>query len=76
MRKRADSIFSFACQEQAPSDVVARDPRTGLTKVESAQVLAEVGDVKITLGEYAESLLRLGEYQQLRYQLVFRFAVL
>ena len=62
------AVLSTACQENASTNDQTRDPRTGLTEVESAQVLAEVGSAKITLGEYAESLLRMGEYEQLRYQ--------
>jgi len=45
-----------------------RDPRTGLTPGEAAEVLVRVGDHAITLGQYAETLLRMDRYERLRYQ--------
>ena len=62
------SFIICACSLSDPAEVISRDPRTGLTENEANQVLATVGKVEITLGEYAESLLRMGEYQRLRYQ--------
>ncbi len=46
----------------------ARDPITGLSAVEAAEVLATVGDRRITLGDYASSLARMDEFERLRYQ--------
>jgi len=53
---------------EASGDSEARDPVTGLTRAESDAVLARVGERVITLGEYATSLARMGEYERLRYQ--------
>jgi len=52
---------------QTPS-VDARDPVTGLTAAEGAEVLAKVGDRTITLGQYAASLARMDRFERLRYQ--------
>ena len=62
------SVLLVGCNLGDPPADIERDARTGLTETEAVQVLAEVGDVKITLGQYAESLLRMGEYERLRYQ--------
>ncbi len=45
-----------------------RDPVTGLTEAEAAEVLAQVGETKITLGQYAASLARMDRFERLRYQ--------
>jgi hypothetical protein len=39
-----------------------------LSREEAAQVLAKVGDVTITLGDYAAALERMDRYERLRYQ--------
>jgi peptidyl-prolyl cis-trans isomerase C len=49
-------------------DEQERDPRTGLTPLEGQEVLVRVGERDITLGQYAESLLRMDRYERLRYQ--------
>lgn len=57
-------------RESAPEKKAeeARDPVTGLTAAEAAEVLARVGDRSITLGEYAASLARMDRFERLRYQ--------
>lgn len=45
-----------------------RDPITGLTPTESKEVLAQVGNRTITLGQYAQTLQRMGKFERLRYQ--------
>jgi parvulin-like peptidyl-prolyl isomerase len=40
----------------------------GLTAEQAAQVLAKVGDQVITVGDYAATLERMGQFDQLRYQ--------
>ena len=61
---------TFGCDEKKAQlpDVEQRDPRTGLTPAEADEVLVKVGDRAITLGEYAETLLRMDRYERLRYQ--------
>jgi len=64
------SFAGCAKKEQgtpAPS-VDARDPVTGLTAAEGAEVLAKIGDRTITLGQYAASLARMDRFERLRYQ--------
>ncbi|MGC4090676.1 MAG: peptidyl-prolyl cis-trans isomerase [Polyangiaceae bacterium] len=39
-----------------------------ITPEQAAQVLAQVGDVKITLGDYAAALERMDTFERLRYQ--------
>jgi parvulin-like peptidyl-prolyl isomerase len=63
-------LGSFGCDEkkvQLP-DQEERDARTGLTPAEAAEVLVKVGKREITLGQYAETLLRMDQYERLRYQ--------
>jgi hypothetical protein len=55
-------------QKKAAPSVDARDPVTGLTAAEGAEVLARVGDRTITLGQYAASLARMDRFERLRYQ--------
>ena len=65
------SLFaSLGCEKEKAQlpDVEERDPRTGLTPAEAAEVLVQVGEREITLGQYAETLLRMDRYERLRYQ--------
>jgi peptidyl-prolyl cis-trans isomerase C len=55
-------------QKKAAPSADARDPVTGLTAAEGAEVLARVGDRAITLGQYAASLARMDRFERLRYQ--------
>lgn len=61
-----------ACTRKDPAEKAkgqeVRDPVTGLTAAEAGEVLARVGDRKITLGEYAASLARMDRFERLRYQ--------
>lgn len=63
-------LGGLACDGNKPSteETEKRSPRTGLTETEAKEVLAEVGDRKITLGDYAETLLRMGQFERARYQ--------
>lgn len=45
-----------------------RDPVTGLTPTEAKEVLVQVGDRPITLGDYVASLQRMDRFERLRYQ--------
>lgn len=58
------------CKEKTAQlpDEAERDARTGLTPAEAQEVLVRVGDKSITLGQFAESLLRMDPYERLRYQ--------
>jgi len=51
-------------------------PARGLSAEDAAQVLATVGDVKITLGDYASAIERMDRYERLRYQSADRRKVL
>lgn len=59
-----------ACHKETATlpDEQDRDPRTGLTPNEANEVLVSVGQRTITLGQYAETLLRMDRYERLRYQ--------
>lgn len=53
----------------APSTLAsASPPARELTQEQAAQVLAKVGDVTITLGDYAAALERMDRFERLRYQ--------
>lgn len=62
--------LSLGCDStKNPSDDKAeRDPLTGLTVAEAKEVLVEVGDRTITLGDYVATLLRMDRFERLRYQ--------
>ncbi|HXS18086.1 MAG TPA: peptidyl-prolyl cis-trans isomerase, partial [Polyangiaceae bacterium] len=62
--------ISGGCKEQGATlpDAAERDARTGLTPHEAQEVLVRVGERDITLGQYAETLLRMDQYERLRYQ--------
>jgi parvulin-like peptidyl-prolyl isomerase len=68
--------FSTLGCNQSPSQApptpsslaTASPPARELTKEQAAQVLAKVGDVTITLGDYAAALERMDRYERLRYQ--------
>lgn len=62
-RKSSGTVSGESGEEEAP-----RDPVTGLTELESQQILATVGESKITLGDYAQSLARMDRFERLRYQ--------
>ncbi len=66
----AVALSLTACDEKKTElpDVEQRDERTGLTPTEAAEVLVKVGEHEITLGQYAETLLRMDKYERLRYQ--------
>lgn len=66
----AFSSVSCSCEESGPQlpDAELQDPVTGLTPAEAKEVLVTVGERKITLGDYAATLMRMDEYQRLRYQ--------
>lgn len=63
-------LTGCSCEEDVTtvSDPEARDPLTGLTRVEAQEVLVKVGDRNITLGDYAATLLRMDRFERLRYQ--------
>lgn len=63
-------LILTACKEETARlpDEQDRDPRTGLTPSEAKEVLVRVGERTITLGQYAETLLRMDRYERLRYQ--------
>lgn len=61
----------------APSSIAsASAPARGLSKEEAAQILARVGNVTITLGDYAAALERMDRYERLRYQSAERRQIL
>lgn len=64
------SAMSWGCKEETAQlpDAAERDARTGLTPTEAREVLVRVGEREITLGQYAETLLRMDPYERLRYQ--------
>ncbi|MGC4069748.1 MAG: peptidyl-prolyl cis-trans isomerase [Polyangiaceae bacterium] len=56
-------------RSDAPQVIASASPEArGLSREEAAQVLAKVGDVTITLGDYAAALDRMDRYERLRYQ--------
>lgn len=59
-----------SCERAATTlpDADERDPTTGLTPAEAAEVLVTVGEHPITLGQYAATLLRMDQFERLRYQ--------
>jgi parvulin-like peptidyl-prolyl isomerase len=59
-----------ACDDDAlePQQADAGPPPGGLTKEQAATVVAKVGDVTITLGDYAAALERMNQFDRLRYQ--------
>lgn len=60
-------------QAPAPSALASASPEArDLTREQAAQVLAKVGDVTITLGDYAAALERMDRFERLRYQSVDR----
>lgn len=67
-------VVTSACDEKngqkgpEQSATPERDPVTGLTAPEAAEVLATVGNRSITLGEYAASLSRMDRFERVRYQ--------
>src|SRR5512133_3831503 len=64
-------------QAPAPSALAsASPPARNLTPEEAAQVLARVGEVTITLGDYAAALERMDRYERLRYQSADRRKIL
>lgn len=63
-------LASIGC-DRDPSTLVEtdqRDSRTGLTPEEEDEVLVRVGERAITLGQFAETLLRMDPYERLRYK--------
>jgi hypothetical protein len=62
--------LSLACNntKNPGDDKAERDPITGLTVAEAKEVLVEVGDRSITLGDYVATLLRMDRFERLRYQ--------
>lgn len=63
-------VVGVACQKdlQPTPGEEEKDPLTGLTRTEASQVLAQVGEKTITLGQYAAALDRMGKFEKLRYQ--------
>lgn len=62
-------VSSGCDQEQVTlPDADQRDSRTGLTPAEEDEVLVRVGERAITLGQFAETLLRMDPYERLRYK--------
>lgn len=59
-------ISGCSCEDE--SEAEQRDPVTGLTAAEANEVLVKVGDRSITLGDYVATLLRMDEFERLRYQ--------
>jgi len=67
----ATLLAAAACGDGAqPSGPDAGPPPGGLTPEQAARVLARVGDVTITLGDYAAALDRMDPFDRLRYQSV------
>lgn len=66
----ACALVGCTCGSNAEeaADPEARDPATGLTRAEAELVVAEVGERRITLGEYAATVRNLGRFEKLRYQ--------
>ncbi|HET9929457.1 MAG TPA: peptidylprolyl isomerase [Polyangiaceae bacterium] len=70
------AAFASACGKRdrgvapVPSSSAVPEAPTAkaLTPEQAQQVLAQVGDVKITLGDYAASLERMDSFERLRYQ--------
>jgi peptidyl-prolyl cis-trans isomerase C len=65
------ALLSAACRDTAsPGAADAAPHRTSdtLTREQSAQVLAKVGDTTITLGDYAAALEHMDQFDRLRYQ--------
>jgi len=62
--------FALGCDTEPAElpDAELQDPVTGLTPMEEKEVLVVVGDKKITLGDYATTLLRMDKFERLRYQ--------
>lgn len=61
--KRSSSVAPVSSSSAIP-EAAAKT----LTPEQAQQVLAQVGDVKITLGDYAASLERMDSFERLRYQ--------
>ncbi|CAN5361072.1 hypothetical protein BH09MYX1_BH09MYX1_22290 [soil metagenome] len=67
----AASAGCDACNDHAlPADAGGGDgsPSSQLTPEQSARVLAKVGDVTITLGDYVAALEHMDQFDRLRYQ--------
>lgn len=70
------AVFAAACGKRegggapVPSSSAAPPASVAktLTPEQAQQVLAQVGDAKITLGDYAASLERMDSFERLRYQ--------
>jgi hypothetical protein len=62
--------FAAACNEDALKQPAsdAGPPVAGLTPEQSSRVLAKVGDKAITLGDFAQTLERMDQFDRLRYQ--------
>jgi len=57
------------CDDDALAPKADAGPEVaGLTPQQAARVIAEVGDHKITLGDFAETLSRMDQFDRLRYQ--------
>ncbi|MCA9620121.1 MAG: peptidyl-prolyl cis-trans isomerase [Myxococcales bacterium] len=64
------SLFLAGCDDEAlsPVEVDAGKPPGGLTAEQARAIVAKVGDVTITLGDFAAALERMDEFNRLRYQ--------
>lgn len=64
------TVSGCRCSEgsDSTSPTGERDPVTGLTVEETQEVLVQVGEKKITLGDFVATLLRMDRFERLRYQ--------